>query len=457
MINEKSLIQFEKIGASQAILSPHMRSEDVKKEMYRYPLQTIIGLGQGGGRMAAELSRFGFPVFLVNSSKSDMDEHAKLIPEERRIITKSEGYPDLEGTAKNAQLGYQIAVENKEAYKKLATSDEVQDAHFVWVTVSLGGGTGNGALKVALAYLMQVRSRRSLPNGKVPLGIICSLPSLDEKGSAFRANALAGISILQKLVSQNQIGSIIVIDNEKMNNYYAENPLTTYGGTKIDAKSYSNMVIACLLAEISSLPLLHGRSVYDRTELLDTLSTPGWLSIAKMEVSNDNENIEQMIHNLFNQHEVLAEYNTDHALTGSIVVINPTTKDVEPKLADDVYHYTSNLLNTSVNLGILSNDKVKNTVLYGLTVHPTEPKRIAELNEEFKEWKQIEEEKEALKRRQATESKVNEFDDFFSNTNQRVKNREKMTMDDLSFNDDFDDEQPAKRLSADDITDDFDF
>src|SRR5206468_916970 len=127
-----------------------------------------------------------------------------------------------------------------------------------------------------------------------------------EKGSAFRRNALAGISVIQQLMSENKMGTAIVIDNEKMKDYYANNPLKTYGGTEIDAKSYSNMVISSTIAEVSSLPILEGRSVFDKTEFLTTLSTPGWLSISKHKDLKSDENIESVIDNLFNNNEVLA-------------------------------------------------------------------------------------------------------------------------------------------------------
>ena len=121
----KSFRKNENLGAIKAILSPHLLNRELETEMKRFPAQAIVGLGQGGGRIAAELSRFGFPTFLLNSSKSDMDEHKHLIPEERRIVTSSKDYPELEGTDKNAQLGFEIAKENAQLYNQV----EIGRAH----------------------------------------------------------------------------------------------------------------------------------------------------------------------------------------------------------------------------------------------------------------------------------------------------------------------------------------
>lgn len=402
----------KKLGALKAILSPHLESKEFQEEIDRYPTQTIIGLGQGGGRIAAELSRFGFPTYIVNSSKSDMDEHDTLIPDNNRILTRSSRYTELEGTDKNAALGFEIAKENKDVYGKLALNDSVKEADFVWVTVSLGGGTGNGALRVALMYLSKVRSTvKKLPDGKIPLGVICSLPSKDEKGSAFRQNALAGISILQDMMNKGEIGSVLVIDNEKMKDYYAREPLKTYGGTLIDAKSYGNMVVASLIAEVASIPILKGRSVYDKTEFLSTISTPGWLSISKLTTEED-ENLEEVVKHLFNENEILASYSIEDVSAGGVAVMYPAAKNIAPKSADDVYRYASDILDTKVNLSITTNKEIKKMTLYGLAVLKTPSTRVMELKNEYEEWKKKEEEQERRKKEKADALGLDGFSDF---------------------------------------------
>lgn len=447
-----------KIGAMNQIMSKHVMSKEIKSEIDRFPSMTILGLGQGGGRIAAEFSRFEFPTFLVNSSKSDMDEH-KLIPDDRKILTKSAEYPELEGTDKNAQLGYQIAAENRETYKKLLVKDEFQNADFVWVTVSLGGGTGNGALKVALTFLKQIRKRRELPGGRIPLGVICSLPSKDEKGSSFRQNALAGIKVLQEMVENEEIGSVLVIDNEKIKDYYAESPVKTYANNIIDAKSYSNMVVATLVVELSTMPLLSGRSVFDRTEYLSTISTPGWLSISKMDDVNSIDNdLEKIIGQLFTQNEVLAENTIDNVATGAVAVLYPEAKKVSSKDVDDVFRYTSELLDTKINNAISANSAIDSLILYGVTVSNSLPKRVKELSAELKEWK--EREQEQLRKRKesaANDIGLSEFDDFFS-ASAKTSRQQQASINIDELDDELDNKKRSKSysLTMDDL-DDLDF
>jgi cell division GTPase FtsZ len=330
----------------------------------------------------------------------------------------------------------------------VALSDDVQNAEFVWVTVSLGGGTGNGALKVALAYISQVRKARALFGDKVPLGVICSLPSVDERGSAFRKNALAGIALLQQLMNEGKIGNVLVIDNEKMNDYYAKDPLKTYAGTEIDAKSYSNMVVATLLAEISTIPLLEGRSVFDKTELLTTWSTPGWLSISKITEITADDNLENKIYSLYKENEVLADYNLNHALAGAIAILYPNAKNISPKIADDVFKYSSELLKTKVNLSISKNSKLENITLYGLSVLPTPSERIQQLKEEKDQWETIEKEQEEAKKQAASSLGLDEFDDFFSSGPATRKKAALVDLDDV-----FESSKPDTKVKASDLAD----
>ncbi|SEB27613.1 cell division protein FtsZ [Paenibacillus sp. 276b] len=444
-----SKMDLNNLGFMRKMLSPFVFSESIQAEMERLPNQVIIGLGQGGGRMAAELSRFGHPTYLFNSSKSDLNEHKNLIPDERRIETKSKRLVGLEGTDKNARLGFEIAKENIDLYKKVAVEEAVQLADFVWVTVSLGGGSGNGALKVIMEILSMVRQRKKLPGDKIPLGVICSLPSSDERGVAFRDNALAGINVIQDLMSKGKMGSALVIDNEKLKDYY-ENEDRMAG---VDARSYTNLVVASTLFDTSALPLLEGRSVYDKTELLSTWSTPGWLSISKRSIPlSDDVIYKAEIENLYKRNEVLANYKLENVLTGAIAVIHPSNRKISPQIADDIYKDTSEILDTRVNHAIARNERLQNEILlYGLAVVANPPLRIEELKEERDHWKVIEEE-QRLSREQSAAS-LSDYNDFFSiDTNTtNESNSGLMTFEDLNENND--ENKTAKLFDISDLKD----
>ncbi|KGP77463.1 MULTISPECIES: cell division protein FtsZ [Paenibacillus] len=443
-----SKIDVNNLGHLRRMISPYVFSESILNEIDRLPNQVIIGLGQGGGRMAAELSRCGHPTYLFNSSKSDLNEHKNLIPDDRRIETPSKRLVGLEGTDKNAKLGFEIAKENIDLYKQVAIQPDVQLADFVWVTVSLGGGSGNGALKVIMEILSKVRERKQLPGGKIPLGVICSLPSTDERGVAFRDNALAGIYVIQDLMAKGKMGAALVIDNEKLKDYY-ENGERVQG---VDARSYTNMVVASTLYDTAALPLLEGRSVYDKTELLSTWSTPGWLSVSKRSIPlSDDVIYKAEIENLFKRNEVLANYRLNNVLTGAIAVIYPNNRKISPQIADDIYRDTSEILNTRVNHAISKNDRLYNEILlYGLAVVSDPPLRIEELKHEREEWQVIEEEQKRA--REQTAAGLSDYNDFFStNTSTNTNQGGLLTLDDLDERDTED--KPAALADLSDLDD----
>lgn len=429
----------KKLGALKKYLSSHVLSIEVENEIERLPKHAIIGLGQGGGRIAAELSRFDFPTFLFNSSKSDLDEHKGLIPDEKRIFTPNNIHTGIEGTAKDSKLGYEIAVSNKKVYQEVALNKEVLESDFIWLTVSLGGGTGNGALKVAIdTFSLVLNKVKPLLNNKVPLGIICSLPSKSEKGSAFRQNALAGMAMIQSAIAEGKIGSVLVIDNEKITKYY-ETIYDKNSRTLIDARTYSNIFVASSLLDIFTVPLLPGRSVIDKAELLDILSTPGYLNVTRFNEQADNSNdvnYSYIVKQLFEQNEILASYDSaklSNAIIGGTSIIYPKERKLSPKIADEVFEKASELLNTKIHNAVSEISNIKNLTIYGMAVLPHPPIRIQELREELDQWREMEKQQEEARKQAASSTELSEFDDFFkvANTPKQAFDLNNLNADDI--------------------------
>ena len=450
------MINFDNLGAIHAVISKHVTSHEVKAEADRFPKYAVIGLGQGGGRMAAEFARFGLPTYIVNSSKTDMDEHKKIIPDANRIFTP---YKDskLEGTNKNIQTGKELAIENKKTYQELVLKEDVENAEFVWVCVSLGGGTGNGAIRVALSYLSQRRRKKGLIDGKVPLGVICSLPAKSEYGSTIRSNALAGIAYIQSLINDGTIGSVLVVDNEKMARYYDTNPLQTKNKTEIDAKSYTNMMVASLIMETSSLPLLSGRQVLDKTELLATFSTPGWLSISRQTGITSEDKLEGLVETLYKNNEVFAQNDISNSIMGAIGVVHPTSKKLSPETADRVTVLAQEVLETQVNVAIVSNSALSDVQVYGLAVTTNQPSRVLELDDERDRMKQKEDEKKTRAKEQANNSPAAAHLGLFNSSSSKNNSE---SLEEFEFEDDFAEDfcsTKVKVAPADELEDDFEF
>lgn len=380
------------LGVANRIMEEHLKTPEVNKNKDKFVKFAFIGLGQGGGRIAAEFSRYRFPTYLFNTSESDMAEHEKLIPRENRILTTStQTKHNVEGTDKNADLGYTIAseTENQRKYATVMMKPEVMDADFVWVTVSLGGGTGNGALPVVLNMLQKVRKKKRFTVDRVPFGVICSLPPKDEVGSKIRENAIKGIDELKRLISEGEIGSVIVIDNEKLNeNFLSEELVNKATGDFIDAKSYANIMVSLAVVETAAIPLLKGRMVLDMAEYLGTISTPGWLSISKAKVSDVN-GLDVVVKTMFEENEILATTTGEAVVNAAMAMLVPKTQHIPTNIQDNVLRYASTNYNVR-NRGILTVPDLNETILYGMSVSLAPPIRAEELDEELKVLKELE-------------------------------------------------------------------
>lgn len=118
-------------------------------------------------------------------------------------------------------------------------------------------------------------------------------------------------------------------------------------------------------------------------------------------------------------------------MAGAIAVMYPSSKNISPRIADDVYKYSSELLESKVNLSISTNSKVNSLTLYGLSVLPAPSTRVHQLREEKDQWIKIENEQEEAKKRAAATLNLNEFDDFFSAGNKVSRNKGTLsTLDD---------------------------
>ncbi|MFJ7890537.1 hypothetical protein ACIQYL_20970 [Lysinibacillus xylanilyticus] len=304
----------------------------------------FIGLGQMGGRVAREAAILGFPAFIVNTALGDMAEHKDVIPEENRIFTPlrdkhGNAVTSIQGTGKDAAEGYRIAEQNEHLYDELLERDEIKHADFVFVCASLGGGTGNGALPFIVSKLIdqkenQFGDRMGYVSSLKKIGLICSLPSKDERGLAYRENAINGLDyIVNNLILEKQIGTVFLIDNEHIKHTEFTKKYLNEIDNKIDSRTLANSVAISSLLELLSIFLLEGRGdQIDTNELHNILGTAGFLNIK----------------HVLNDEKVIKDYNSEigQDFDGKDVALDFAKKiiDTENILADIDTKYIDNAL-----------------------------------------------------------------------------------------------------------------
>lgn len=204
-----------------------------------------IGLGQGGGNIAAEFSRLGYPAMALNTAHTDLSALAPsgretTLSREQRVYIGLDGY---DGAGADLNYGRECIRENanriRDAVRAYTTTADV-----VILTAGLGGGTGS-----ALSELVDV-----LADLDLPLVTLATLPGEHESGIA-KVNAARGLS---ELVKRRPFGWIFA-DNQRL--------AQTHGGVSLDR--YFDAVNRVIVHPLDALNRLNSREGVHPLRTLD--------------------------------------------------------------------------------------------------------------------------------------------------------------------------------------------
>ena len=255
----------------------------------------ILGLGQAGSNIAEYAITKGFTSVAVNTAKVDLNL-LKYVPAENRLFLN--GY---NGAGRNRDIGKEAIVENAEALFELCKS-KFEDCDVVFVAAAGGGGTGSGALPVAVDILLEMFS---------VVNVIFVLPDNLESPSS-KMNAYDCFS---QLSENTQVGSIFIIDNQKGKDLIPKDP-------KFKVHKTINKQIIDILYEINQLTERFSyTNNFDDRDLLDILYTRGCTLISKA-VCNDNlysdNDVSSLIRSSWTE-TYSPVYNTENILKAAIL------------------------------------------------------------------------------------------------------------------------------------------
>ena len=167
----------------------------------------IIGLGQGGCRIAAEFSKYGYTVMAINTSEQDMADNQA--PETNKLlIGKTSGAGKDIAIGKNVFETYRATITSK--FREVFRKDDKPE--HIMLTVGLGGGTGSGGLVPMIETLKELGY-----NGKI--GIIATLP-LETEDSTTKRNCLKILDKLGEYSNKQEIAPLIIVDNDKIEKHH---------------------------------------------------------------------------------------------------------------------------------------------------------------------------------------------------------------------------------------------
>ena len=112
----------------------------------------IIGIGQAGGNIAEYAMTRGFKAIAINTAKIDLNL-LKYIPDDSKIYLQ--GY---NGAGRNRDIGKEAFVENVNNIFEVC-KNKLSDCDILFIAGSGGGGTGSGALPIAVDVLLEIIDR----------------------------------------------------------------------------------------------------------------------------------------------------------------------------------------------------------------------------------------------------------------------------------------------------------
>lgn len=384
----------------------------------------FVALGQCGGKIAVDFNRIGNYVSLFNTAPEDLlDAESKLkeIGNNRYKVTQFSGF----GAKKDRAIGLKAVRESIPILQEELLADEnLYDADFVWVVAALGGGTGSGAITDVSKIISQlIRNEHKrlgyeanedfvIHEGKPTVGVIAAIPD-DSSGHQLKLNAAQALQELMQLQNEGIIGSILIVDNQKLIDTAQNN---------IDSKEKwhvrGNATIAELITEITMTSSIPAEESFDKSELLDIFSEPGFLSISKNDINSITKlDIVSETEKLF-QSDIFADgYNLEEALISSLLLVKPMNYDIITPLDEikmrtafsetvsnvryvhfgtyDVqttHKYTDVLKNITRNNAVGKSDRA---LMYSLTIFKNPPQKIINMT------------KTALDKRQSSEASLN--------------------------------------------------
>jgi cell division GTPase FtsZ len=176
----------------------------------------VIGLGQGGGNLAAEFARRGYRAMALNTARTDLLSLGTLgssthpaLSEAQRLYIGVDGY---DGAGSDLNYGRQCVAESAERIRE-AVARHTEGADVVLLTAGLGGGTGS-----AISELVKV-----LESLELPITTLTTLPGNQESGIA-KVNAVRAVSDLVKIPDLG----LIFADNARLAELHGNVTLDEY-------------------------------------------------------------------------------------------------------------------------------------------------------------------------------------------------------------------------------------
>lgn len=169
----------------------------------------VIGLGQGGSRLANALSSIADDTLAINSNAIDMSEiNNKISP----LLLKGEDGKAV-GVGGDYIAGERLFRANREVITEFLGA-KIEKGDFVWVCASLGGGTGSGGASIIAGVIKKLKAFDTL----------VLIVAAESEGINRGYNSIKRLGIIyEKCCVNAHKANILLLDNSKFENHARAN------------------------------------------------------------------------------------------------------------------------------------------------------------------------------------------------------------------------------------------
>ena len=188
---------------------PENKVEEIKDTIEVAFNFAFIGTGQGGSRIAETFHKLGYrKTAALNTAIQDLNT----IKEINNKLCIGDG-----GAGKNPKVAEKLFSERKEDVLDFMKYSFGDNFDRVFICAGAGGGTGAGTVVPLVHAAKELQETVNADSKKV--GVILALPKASE-GRKVNANAFRCLNEVFKLVEEEIVSPLIIVDNEKITQLY---------------------------------------------------------------------------------------------------------------------------------------------------------------------------------------------------------------------------------------------
>jgi len=251
--------------------------EDKFESAYKF---AIVGVGQGGSRLAETFWKLGYRrVAVINTAPQDLKSIK--VPVANKLLVGGKG------AGKDRKLAEDIFKENREDILDFLKRTFKGGFDRVLVCMGAGGGTGAGGGPVVVDIVHDLCQTYGIENADTDarVGAVVALPTRAE-GSKVLSNAKQTAESLVSFSQKGTLSPLIILDNERIKQIYPKlsvNKFWSTANTSICSLFHLFNKIACQDSQYTA---------FDSADL-DTVFSSGIISFGAVPVSREGEVIEE--------------------------------------------------------------------------------------------------------------------------------------------------------------------